>query len=103
MNMNITSIWEDFRKKTSFDSLEEVLAHVADNYNVSSDEAAELLKVSDIAMSEYFDQDKLNKKPGLFKKAPDKRVHDAISAIFINGVFFGMFLVDFLRGNSSKK
>ena len=104
MNMNIISIWEDFEKESSdFDSLEEVLSFIADKYNMEEDEIKELLHVSDLALSEYFDHDKLFRKTGILKRETDRRAHDAISAVFINGVFFGMFLSDFLRWNFPKK
>ena len=104
MNMNIISIWEDFEKETSnFDSLEEVLSFIVDKYNMSKDEVIELLSVSNLAIAEYFDHDKLFRKTGILKRETDRRAHDAISAIFINGVFFGMFLSDFLTWKFPKK
>jgi len=103
MNMNIISIWEDFEKESDFDSLEEVLDFIADKYNMGKDEVMELLHVSDLAIAEFFDHDKLFRKTGILKKETDRRAHDAITSIFINGVFFGMFLADFLQWNFPDK
>jgi len=104
MNMNVVSIWEDFEKEASnFDDLEEVLDFVAEKYNMSKDEVTELVHVSSSAIAEYFDHDKLFRKTGILKRETDRRAHDALSALFINGVFFGMFLSDFLTWNFPKK
>lgn len=103
MNMNIISIWEDFEKESDFDSLEEVLDFIADKYNMSKDEVTELLGVSSSAIAEYFDHDKLFRKTGILKRKTDRRAHDALSALFINGMFFGMFLSDFLKWNFPAK
>jgi hypothetical protein len=101
--MNIISIWEDFYKESRFDNLGEVLDFIKDKYNMDADEAKELMHVSDLAIEEYFDHDKLFRKTGIFKKEIDRSAHDTITALFINGVFFGMFLSDFLKWKFPKK
>jgi hypothetical protein len=99
--MNITSLWEDFDKQAQFNSIEEMLAFVKEEYNVDKDEAMEILNVSKLAISKVFDLTKLIKKKGLFKKCTDDRAYNGITSIYINGIFFGMFLSDFLRKDYS--
>ena len=95
--MNITSIWEDFEKESSsFDGLEEVLDFVATKYGMSKDEVIELMRVSNLAIADYFDISELTKKTGFLKRKSNKRVYSSALAVFINGVFFGMFLSNFL-------
>jgi hypothetical protein len=103
MNRNIVSLWGAFTKEASFDDLDDVLKFVADKYNMEEEEVKELVQVSGIALAEYFDISKLTKKPGILKKGTDMHVYNAISSIFINGVFFGMFLSEFLKWNFHKK
>jgi hypothetical protein len=99
MNMNIISIWEEFESKVNnFESLEEVINFISKNYNMTKEEAAELNVVSDAAMSEYFEMKKLYRKKG-----KDSTLHDSISALYINGVFFGMFLLEYLKWDWPEK
>ena len=97
MNMNVTSIWEEFEKESaSFVEIKSLFEFVADKYNISQEEVKELVSVAYQATYDYFGDSKMLKKHPLTKKY-DSDSCKLIAEFFINAVFFGMFLIEYLK------
>ena len=99
MNLNIISIWESYIKNAMFDSLEDVLDYLEEEYDLTEDEISEISEVSRVAVAEDVDTNKLFKRDSSMKRKLDKDLYSSILALFINGVFFGLYLSRFLNKN----
>ena len=102
MNLNIVSIYEAYKSKSQFESLDDVLDYLETEYDLTEDEVAEISEVSNIALKEDVNTNKLFRRNSSLKKSLDTELVSSVLAMFINGVFFGIYLSEYLFGKHKK-
>lgn len=98
LNLNIVSIYEAYKQKSLFDSLDDVLDYLSTEYGLAEDEVAEISEIARIALKEDVDVSKLFRRNSSMKKVLDEQLYSSVLAMFINGAFFGIYLSEYLFG-----
>lgn len=91
-------MYETYKSKSQFESLNDVLDYLETEYDMTEDEVADVSKVANMALAEDVNTNKLFRRDSSMKKKLDKELHSSILAMFINGVFFGIYLSEYLFG-----